>query len=377
MEFIDLKAQLEVIRPQVMKSIEDVINQGQFILGKEVKELETQIANYVGVKHAIGCANWTDGLTICLMALGVGPGDEVITPPFSFFATTEAICLLGAKPVFVDVDARTYNMDPKLLEAAITKSTKCILPVSLYGQCADFDAINAIALKHGIPVLEDAAQSFGATYKGKKSGALSLLSGTSFFPSKPLGCYGDGGMCFTDSDEIAGLLRQIRAHGQAKRYEHVRLGVNSRLDTLQAAILIEKMKIFDHEFSLRQAVAAQYETMLKGIVETPYIDPAGESVFAQYTVEVDNRDEVQRLMQLDGVPTCVHYPKPLHMQPALKYLNVKEGSFPVSERAASRVVSLPFHPYLTNEDQKKVCDSLAQAIGMTSSKASKSVSMTA
>jgi len=365
MEFIDLKAQLEVIRPQVMKSIEDVITQGNFILGKEVKELETQIASYLGVKHAIGCANWTDGLTICLMALGVGPGDDVITPPFSFFATTEAICLLGARPVFVDIDARTYNMDPKLLEAAITKSTKAILPVSLYGQCADFDAINAIAKKYGIPVLEDAAQSFGATYKGKKSGALSLVSGTSFFPSKPLGCYGDGGMCFTDSDEIATALRQIRAHGQAKRYEHVRLGVNSRLDTLQAAILIEKMKIFDHEFSLRQAVAAQYAELLDGVVESPYIDPAGESVFAQYTVEVDNRDEVQRLMQLDGVPTCVHYPKPLHMQPALKFLNVKEGSFLVSERASGRVLSLPFHPYLKNEDQKKVVGALGRAIEMS------------
>ncbi len=362
MEFIDLKTQAERIRPQLLSAIDKVIGNSQFILGPEVKEFEQMLSNYVGVKHSISCANWTDGLTICLMALGVGPGDEVITPPFSFFATTEAIVLLGAKPVFVDIDPKTYNLDPNLLEAAITPKTKVILPVSLYGQCADYDAINAIANKYKIPVLEDGAQSFGAKYKGKRSGNLTTVGGTSFFPSKPLGCYGDGGVCFTNDDEIAERLRQIRAHGQAKRYEHVRLGVNSRLDTLQAAVLIEKMKIFDEELVLRQKVAKSYAEKLKGKIEVPYIDNNCESVYAQYTVEVENRDQVQARMQEQGVPTCVHYPKPLHMQPALKFLGVAEGKFPISERAAKRVLSLPFHPYLKEEDQDRVVTALIKAI---------------
>lgn len=362
MEFIDLGAQQQKIRDGLDKRINKVLEHGKYILGPEVAELEEKLANFVGVKHCIGVGNWTDGLAVCLMALDIGPGDEVITPSFSFFATTEAIILLGATPVFVDIDPKTYNLDTKLLEAAITTKTKCILPVSLYGQCPDFDEINRIALKHGLPVLEDAAQSFGATYKGRKSCSLTTLSGTSFFPSKPLGGYGDGGACFTNDDDLAEALRQIRAHGQKGRYNHVRIGVNSRLDTLQAAILLEKLTIFEEEVERRQEIAAWYEDLLSDFVQTPMIAEYNESVFAQYTIEVDRRDEVAARLKENGIPTCVHYPKPLHLQPALKFLNVNRETLKRSEHAAEAVLSLPFHPYLTKTQVEQVAHSIREAI---------------
>lgn len=352
-EFIDLKAQQNLIKNKVDAGIQNVLTHGQYILGPEVTELEEKLASYVGAKHCITCANGTDALQIAQMAFGIGPGDEVITPGFTYIATAETVALLGAKPVYVDVNPKTYNLDVEQLEAAITPRTKAIIPVSLYGQCADFDAINAIAVKHGIPVIEDAAQSFGATYKGRKSCNLSTVACTSFFPSKPLGCYGDGGAIFTNDDELAKVIRQIARHGQDKRYHHIRVGVNSRLDTIQAAILLPKLEILDDEMQARQKVAEIYNQLFNqaGIHTTPYLESYNTSAWAQYTIQVDNRAEVQEKLKAQGIPTAVHYPIPLNKQPAVADLN---AVLPVGDIVAERVMSLPMHPYLTVEAQEKI-----------------------
>lgn len=357
MQFIDLAAQQARIKDKIDAGIQAVLSHGQYILGPEVSELEEKLAAFTGAKHCITVANGTDALQITLMAFGIGLGDEVITPGFTYIATAETVALLGAKPVYVDVCPKTYNLDPQLLEAAITPRTKAIIPVSLYGQCADFDAINAIANKYGIPVIEDAAQSFGATYKGKQSCNLSTVSCTSFFPSKPLGCYGDGGAIFTNDDELAKVLRQIARHGQDRRYHHVRVGVNSRLDTLQAAILLPKLEIFAEEVALRQQVAAKYDQLLKeaGITTTPFVEEHNTSVYAQYTIQVDNRDHVQAKLSEAGIPTAVHYPIPLNKQPAVADSNVQ---LPVGDAVAEKVMSLPMHPYMTDADQQKVVATL-------------------
>ncbi|MDS1140040.1 DegT/DnrJ/EryC1/StrS aminotransferase family protein [Pusillimonas sp. SM2304] len=359
-DFIDLKAQQARIKDKIDAGIQRVLAHGQYILGPEVAELEEKLAAFIGAKHCISCANGTDALQIAQMAFGIGPGHEVITPGFTYIATAETVAVLGAKPVYVDVDPHTYNLDPATLEAAITPRTKAIIPVSLYGQCADFDAINAIAARHGIPVIEDAAQSFGATYKGKHSGNLSTVSCTSFFPSKPLGCYGDGGAIFTNDDDLAVVLRQIARHGQDRRYHHIRIGVNSRLDTLQAAILLPKLEILPEENNLRQEVAKNYERLLKdaGIHTTPYVDPHNLSVYAQYTIQVDDRETVQANLKEAGIPTAVHYPIPLNKQPAVADSSAR---LPVGDRLAQRVISLPMHPYLTAGSQKKI----AAALGLT------------
>lgn len=356
-EFIDLKSQQALIKEQIDAGIQRVLAHGQYILGPEVADLENRLATLVGAKHCISCANGTDALQIALMALGVTPGDEVITPGFTYIATAETVALLGAKPVYVDIDPRTYNLDPLLLEAAITPRTKAIIPVSLYGQCADFDAINSIAAKYHIPVVEDAAQSFGATYKGKRSCNLTTIACTSFFPSKPLGCYGDGGAMFTNDDELAVVLRQISRHGQDRRYHHVRVGVNSRLDTLQAAILLAKLEIFEKEVLLRQQVAQSYEELLNAaeISTTPYIEPHNTSVYAQYTIKVKDRDTLQAKLKQLGVPTAVHYPIPLNKQPAVAD---STASLPLGDEVAEQVMSLPMHPYLTIEDQEKIVECL-------------------
>lgn len=357
MQFIDLAAQQARIKDKIDAGIQAVLNHGQYILGPEVAELEQQLAAFVGAKHCITVANGTDALQIAQMAFGIGPGDEVITPGFTYIATAETVALLGAKPVYVDVCPKTYNLDPTLLEAAITPRTKAIIPVSLYGQCADFDAINAIAEKHGIPVIEDAAQSFGATYKGKKSCNLSTVACTSFFPSKPLGCYGDGGAVFTNDDELAVVLRQIARHGQDRRYHHIRVGVNSRLDTLQAAILLPKLEIFAEELVLRQQVAERYNRLLNeaGILTTPFIEAHNTSAYAQYTIQVENRGQVQAKLQEAGVPTAVHYPIPLNKQPAVADAAV---SLSVGDAVAERVMSLPMHPYMQEEAVGKVVEAL-------------------
>ena len=344
-EFIDLKAQQARIKVQLDAAIARVLQHGQYILGPEVVELEEKLAAYTGAKHCITVANGTDALQIAQMALSIGPGDEVITPGFTYIATAETVALLGAKPVYVDIDPRTYNLNPALLQAAITPRTKAIIPVSLYGQCADFDAINAIAAQHGIPVIEDAAQSFGATYKGRKSCSLSTIACTSFFPSKPLGCYGDGGAIFTNDDTLATVMRQIARHGQDRRYHHIRVGVNSRLDTFQAAILLAKLRVFDEEMALRQQVATRYTQLLNeaGISTTPYIAPYNQSAWAQYTIQVPAREQVQEHLKMAGVPTAVHYPIPLNKQPAVADATV---TLPVGDAVAQRVMSLPIHPYL-------------------------------
>ena len=353
MEFIDLKSQYLHLKSQIDAGIQRVLDHGQYILGPEVAELEEKLAAYTGAKHCITVANGTDALQIAQMALGIGCGDEVITPGFTYIATAETVALLGAKPVYVDIDPRTYNLNPDLLEAAITPRTKAIIPVSLYGQCADFDAINAIAARHGIPVIEDAAQSFGASYKGKKSCNLSTIACASFFPSKPLGCYGDGGALFTNNDELAKVLRQIARHGQDRRYHHIRVGVNSRLDTLQAAILLPKLAIFEEETALRQRVAANYDRLLNQtkICTTPYIEPHNTSVYAQYTILVKDREAIQAKLQAAGIPTAVHYPIPLNKQPAVADA---KASLAVGDEVANQVMSLPMSPYLNEASQQQV-----------------------
>ena len=356
-DFIDLKAQQARIKAHIDEGIQRVLAHGQFILGPEVAELEEKLAAYVGAKHCISCANGTDALQIALMALGVGPGDEVIMPGFTYIATAETAAILHAKPVYVDIDPRSFLLDPALLEAAITPRTRAIVPVSLYGQCADADAINAIAARHGIPVIEDAAQSFGATYKGRRSGHLSTIACTSFFPSKPLGCYGDGGATFTDDDALATAMRQIARHGQDRRYHHVRVGMNSRLDTLQAAILLPKLAILDEEISQRQQVAAAYARHLaEAGVEPPTVEAHNLSVYAQYTIRVEDREAVQARLKEAGVPTAVHYPLPLNRQPAVADENAQ---LPVGDRAAREVLSLPMHPYLSDAQIAMVADGLA------------------
>jgi UDP-2-acetamido-2-deoxy-ribo-hexuluronate aminotransferase len=361
MEFIDLKSQYQRLKPQIDAAIQRVLDHGQFILGPEVAELEEKLVVYTGAKYCITVANGTDALQIALMALGVGPGDEVITPGFTYIATAETVALLRAKPVYVDIDARTYNLDPALLEAAITPRTKAIIPVSLYGQCADFDAINAIAARHGIPVIEDAAQSFGASYKGRKSCNLSTIACASFFPSKPLGCYGDGGAIFTSDEEMAKVIRQIARHGQDRRYHHVRVGVNSRLDTLQAAILLPKLAVLDEELAQRRQVAARYAQLLHGIglKTTPVVEPYNISAWAQYTVRVPSRDAVQQHLSGAGVPTAVHYPIPLNKQPAVEDSAVHLA---VGDEVARQVMSLPMSSYLDETDQRLVAAALAGAL---------------
>lgn len=360
MQFIDLAVQQDRIREKLEANIKRVLSHGKYILGPEVNELEEKLAEYTGAKYCITCANGTDALQIALMSLRIGPGDEVITPGFTYIATAETVALLGAKPIYVDIDAKTYNLDPSLLESAITPQTKAIIPVSLYGQCADFDAINKIAAKYNLPVIEDAAQSFGATYKGKKSCNLSTIACTSFFPSKPLGCYGDGGAIFTNDEKLATVIRQIARHGQDRRYHHIRIGVNSRLDTFQAAILLPKLEILDDEMLARRQVAVTYTELLNeaGITTTPLIKPYNESAWAQYTIQVDNRDRVQAKLKEQGIPTAVHYPIPLNKQPAV----ASDADLPVGDTVAQKVMSLPMHPYLNSEKQKYISYKIAEAV---------------
>lgn len=358
--FADLAAQQDRLRGEIEGGIARVLAHGQYILGPEVTELEGRLAAFTGAKHCITCANGTDALQIALMALGVGPGDEVITPSFSYIATAEAAVLLGVKVVYADIDPATYNLDPAALPAVITGRTRAVIPVSLYGQCADFDAINEIAEDAGIAVIEDAAQSFGATYKERRSGNLTTIACTSFFPSKPLGCYGDGGAIFTSDAELALRLRQIARHGQAERYHHVRLGVNSRLDTLQAAILLPKLAVLEEELALRETAAQDYSARLQAIgVATPHVLQFNRSAWAQYTIRVERRDDVQRALRDAGVPTAVHYPLPLARQPAVAD---PAAAMPCSDEAARTVLSLPMHAYLSREQIETVVAALEKAL---------------
>ncbi|WP_094559804.1 DegT/DnrJ/EryC1/StrS aminotransferase family protein [Synechococcus sp. 8F6] len=371
MQFIDLEAQQRerlpdgrTIREAVDARISAVLNHGRYILGPEVEELEQTLAAYVGVEHCITVASGTDALLIALMALGVNAGDEVITTPFSFIATSETIALLGATPVYVDIDPASYNLDPAKLEPAISPRTKAIIPVSLYGQPADFPAINAIADRHGLPVIEDGAQSFGSTHQGRHSCGLSTIGTTSFFPSKPLGGYGDGGACFTNDPELADRMRRISRHGQERRYFHSDIGVNGRIDTLQAAILLAKWANFQQEVEARCRIGAAYSLKLNetGITTTPQLTDGNTSVFAQYTVQVENRAAVQAALKEQGIPTAVHYPTLLCQQPALtcQHSRCSNGCHtPLALAASERVLSLPMHPWLSDADQDRVVSALA------------------
>lgn len=362
MQFVDLQKQYQRIKNDVDTRIQNVINSGQFILGKEHQELEKKLAEFIGCKHCVAISSGTDALLVAMMALNIKAGDEVITSPFSFFATAEVIALLGATPVFIDIDPKTYNMDIDKLEQAITPKTKLIMPVSIYGQCPDFDRINAIAEKYNLPVIEDGAQSFGAKYKNRMSCNLSTIGCTSFFPTKPLGCYGDGGACFTNDDKLAQAMREIRVHGQDRRYHHVRLGITGRLDTIQATILLAKMEIFAEELELRNQVADYYKQCFLGTkINPPYIEEYNFSAYAQYTIEVDNREHIQTELQKQGIPTMVHYPISLHQQPIFAD-QYKDLVLPVTERIADRVLSLPMHPYMEKHEIELVVEKLNEIV---------------
>jgi len=363
LDFIDLKTQYAALKDSIAQRMQAVLDHGQYIMGPEVKELEQQLAAHVGARHCITVASGTEALLIALMALELKPGDEVITTPFTFAATAEMIVLLGGTPVFVDIEPDSCNIDVRGIESKITPRTRAIMPVSLYGQVADMDEINAIAARHGgIPVIEDAAQSFGATYKGRKSCHLSTLGCTSFFPSKPLGCYGDGGAVFTDDDVLAQACREIRVHGQSARYTHTRVGVGGRMDTLQCAVVLAKLERFDWELQRRHEIGARYHALLAGSgVGLIKVRPYRDSVWGQYTVFVDERARVQAALQEQGIPTAVHYPKPLHQQPA--YAAYAAGaSCPHSEAAAARVMSLPMSADLSEAQQDTVVAALKSAI---------------
>ncbi|MET0856852.1 MAG: DegT/DnrJ/EryC1/StrS family aminotransferase [Telluria sp.] len=363
MEFIDLKAQYEASREAINRRIQNVLDHGQYIMGPEVAELEARLAQYTGARHCITVASGTEALVISLMALGVKPGDEVITTPFSFIATAEAIVLVGATPVFVDIDPATCNIAPDLIEAKITERTRAIMPVSLYGQPADMQEINAIARRHGLTVVEDAAQSFGATYRGKKSCNLSTIGCTSFFPSKPLGCYGDGGAIFTSNDELAATMREIRVHGQSRRYVHTRIGVGGRMDTLQCAIVLAKLERFEWELAQRATVAARYDALLSGRLGLVGRANDRSSVYAQYTVVVEERERIQAALSAAGIPTAVHYPVPIHMQPAYAHLCCPDCC-PVALAMASKVMSLPMGPFLAADSAHEIAATLLRAAGV-------------
>ena len=382
MQFIDLKAQQKRIHAQLIENISTVLAHGQYILGPETGELERRLGEYVGVKHAVSCASGTDALLMALMAYGVGPGDAVFTTPFTFVATAEVVSLLGATPVFVDIEPDTFNMDPDKLRDAVTALTERspkkhplpkgyekltpqgVIPVDLFGQCADYGRINTIAKEHGLFVIEDAAQSFGAECGGKKACSLADVAATSFFPAKPLGCYGDGGMVFTDDDGLAGRLDSIRVHGKGSdKYDNVRIGINGRCDTLQAAILLAKFAIFPGEITLRQEVALRYNNLLGGIggITCPVVRPGNLSAWAQYSVLCPKREAVLDALKEARVPTAIYYPKPLHVQGAYAYLGYAADDFPVSMESAAGIFSLPMHPYLEERDQAMIAEAIQKA----------------
>jgi UDP-2-acetamido-2-deoxy-ribo-hexuluronate aminotransferase len=363
MQFTDLRAQYAALKPSIDARIQSVLDHGQFIMGPEVAEMETALAAFAGTRHCISVASGTEALLIALMALGVKAGDEVVTTAFTFAATAETIALLGAKPVFVDIEPDTCNLDVRQVEARITSRTRALMPVSLYGQVADMDEVNAIAARHGLTVIEDGAQSFGASYRGRRSCALSTFGATSFFPSKPLGCYGDGGALFCDDDALAQAAREIRVHGQSGRYHHTRVGVGGRMDTLQCAVVLAKLERFDWELERRGAIAARYDALLADLpgVQRPVVRADRDSVFAQYTVQLERRDAVAAALKVAGVPTAVHYPRPLHRQPA--FAGFADGeALPHSCSAAEHVLSLPMSADLSEADQDRVVVALRRAL---------------
>lgn len=354
--FIDLQGQYQKYKHEIDKEIHEVLDTSMYIGGK-VKTLEENLAKYVGCKHAIACSSGTDALLLALIALNIKEGDEVITTPFTFIATAEMIAFVGAKPVFVDIDKKTYNIDVSKIEEKITSKTKAIMPVSLFGQISDMDKINEIAKRHNLTVIEDAAQSFGAEQKGKKSCNLSNIACTSFFPAKPLGCYGDGGAIFTNDDELAKKIRILLNHGQTERYVHSHIGMNGRLDAIQASILNVKLKYYKEEITKRQEIAKKYSKNLKNVT-TPFVESENLSVWAQYCIRVKNRDEVIEKCKERGIPTAIYYPIPLHLQEVFKYLNYKEGDFPITEKVSLDIMALPISAFLTDKEQNYIIEAM-------------------
>ena len=364
MPFVDLKVQYSALRESMQARIQRVLDHGQFILGPEVAELEQRLAAYAGARHCVTCASGTEALLIALMALDIKPGDEVVTTPFTFVATAEMIVLLGAAPVFVDIEPDTCNIDASKIEAAITPRTRAIMPVSLYGQPADMDAVNAVAARHGLPVIEDAAQSFGATLNGRRSCNLSTIGCTSFFPSKPLGCYGDGGALFTSNDALAAAMREIRVHGQSGRYHHTRIGVGGRMDTIQCAVVLAKLERFEWELAQRQRIAARYDKRLRPLrprIGLLALRDGRTSAYAQYTILAPGRAALEAGLRARGIPTAVHYPAPLHHQPAYAAFG-QAGGYPASDAAAAQVISLPMYPDLTDPQQDGIVSAVSDAL---------------
>ena len=348
-DFANLQLQYQTYKDKIDSNIQAILNKSNYILGEEVDLLEQELQSFTGAKYAISCSSGTDALLLALMAIDIQPDDEIITTPFTWISTAEMMALIKAKPVFVDIEPDTYNMDANLIEAAITKKTKAIMPVSLYGQPADMDAIQAIADKYNLKVIIDGAQSFGSTYNNKTDSNLGDISTTSFFPSKPLGCYGDGGAVFTNNEEYANKIKLLRVHGQNKRYHHKYIGIGGRLDTMQAAILLAKIPHFKKELKAGKKVADHYTSGLSQILQTPVIKPNRSSAWAQYTLRVKNRDTLQPKLKENGIPTSVFYPIPLHLQECFRYLNYKQNDFPISEKASNEVISLPMNSFLTSE----------------------------
>jgi len=350
-DFAKLQYQYQLYKTEIDEAIHNVLDKSNYIMGNEVIDLEENLQKFTGAKHAITCASGTDALLLAMMALDIQPDDEVITTPFTFIATAETIAFLKAKPVFVDIDEKTYNIDPSKIEEKITSKTKAIMPVSLYGQPSDMDAIQAIANKHNLKVIVDGAQSFGSTFNAKTDSNLGDISTTSFFPAKPLGCFGDGGAVFTNDDALATKMKLLRVHGQSKRYHHQYIGMGGRMDTIQCAIVDVKLKYYAKDLALRQEVASKYTKVLqnKDLV-LPFVSGQATSSFAQYSIRVKNRDEMQSKLKEQGIPTAVHYPMPLHLQECFEYLGYKKGDFPVSEMVSSEVMSLPMNPYLSDDE---------------------------
>ncbi len=362
-DFANLQHQYQLYKDDIDANIQAVLNKSNYIMGEEIRQLEEQLQNFTGVKHAITCSNGTDALLLAMMALDIQPGDEIVTTPFTFIATGETIALMKATPVFVDIDEETFNIDPSKIEAAITKKTKAIMPVSLYGQPADMDEINIIAKKYNLKVIIDGAQCFGASYKDQCASQSCDIYTTSFFPAKPLGCYGDGGAVFTNNDDYAEKMSMMRVHGQNKRYHHRYIGMGGRLDTIQAAILLAKLPHYHNEIEGRNRVANTYTKLLNGtMVQTPVVKDDRTSVWAQYTVRVKNRDQIQEKLKELGIPTAVHYPMPLHLQECFQYLGLKQGDYPISEKVAKEVMSLPMNSFLSDEEVSFVTSSIKSAI---------------
>lgn len=359
-DFANLQLQYQTYKDKIDDNIQAILNKSNYILGEEVDILEKELQSFTGAKYAISCSSGTDALLLALMAINIQPDDEIITTPFTWISTAEMMALIKAKPVFVDIEPDTYNMDANLIEAAITKKTKAIMPVSLYGQPADMDAIQSIANKYSLKVIIDGAQSFGSTYNNKTDSNLGDISTTSFFPSKPLGCYGDGGAVFTNNEEYANKIKLLRVHGQNKRYHHKYIGIGGRLDTMQAAILLAKLPYFKKELKDRQKVAVHYTSGLSKILQTPIIKPNRSSAWAQYTLRVKNRDTLQIKLKENGIPTSVFYPIPLHLQECFQYLRHQQGDFPISEKASNEVVSIPMNSFLTDDQIDYVVNRLRE-----------------